>query len=101
MPDTPVALPPVTVVGNATAPFIYFDLAPTYGTNSGAIEIELTARTIIPVIETNSIRNEAVIVAHLRCSPVAAGSLREAITKALEMLTQPSQPQAQSGAKLN
>jgi hypothetical protein len=86
---------------NATAPFIYFDTAATYGTNNGAIEIELTARTIIPVVETNSVRNEALITAHIRCSPNAAMSLKFAIEKALEMLANPAQPQAQPGPKLN
>jgi hypothetical protein len=69
------------------APFIYFDLAVTYGTMAGAIQIELAARTLVPV-EDGSTRPEFVITGRLRCSPAAISSLRDAIDRTLELLRQ-------------
>lgn len=66
------------------APFIYFDHAPTFGTQSGAIQVELAARIIAPA--QGGTRNDFVLTAHLRCSPNAALELRNAIDKALGML---------------
>jgi hypothetical protein len=66
------------------APFIYFDGSVTHGVNAGAIQIELAANAIVP--EGQAVRTDVLIVAHLRCSPNAAISLRDSIDKALEML---------------
>lgn len=71
-------------LASTEAPFIYFDSAPTFGTGSGAIQIELAARIIVPV--SGGTRNDFVLTAHLRCSPAAAIDLRNAIDKALGML---------------
>lgn len=98
MAESEGSKPAQPVVGNATAPFIYFDAAVTFGTNNGVIEIELASRSIVPA---NGTRNEVIMTAHLRCSPNAAASLREAIDKALAMLANSAQPQAQPGTKLN
>jgi hypothetical protein len=62
------------------APFIYFDAAPTYGVNNGAIQVELAASTVLPD-GSGAVRIDVLITAHLRCSPTAAMSLREAIDK--------------------
>lgn len=78
------------------APFIYFDFAPTFGVMGGAIQVELAARTLIPT-ETGGALAEIISTAHLRCSPVAARGLLEALTKALEMAEQP-QPNLSAGA---
>lgn len=92
MTDTPDSkLPPY--VGNSAAPFIYFDFVPTYGILDGAIQLELAARTMLPG-EGSNVPNEVVCTAHLRCSPTAAATLRDSLTKALEMLQQPSAPPA-------
>jgi hypothetical protein len=85
------------------APFIYFDIAPTYGTMAGAIQIELASRVLIPT-EDGRTRAEFVVTGRLRCSPVAIANLREAIDKSLELLKQiQEQPAgaAAAGGKLN
>src|SRR6266446_5276027 len=63
------------------APFIYFDGVPTYGVNAGAIQLELAANVLLP--DGKGVKIDVVITAHLRCSPVAAVALREAINQAL------------------
>jgi hypothetical protein len=70
-----------------TAPFIYFDVAPTFGTAAGAIQIELASRTLVPT-EDGKVRAELVVTGRLRCSPTAIADLRQAIDKALELLKQ-------------
>jgi hypothetical protein len=66
------------------APFIYFDGVVTFGVNHGAIQIELGANTIVP--EGTGTKTDVLVTAHLRCSPSAAVSLRDMITKALDMV---------------
>lgn len=89
----------------ASAPFIYFDAAPAYGTLSGAIEVELTARTLIPNFGGGATTTEIVPTARLRCSPFAAAALMESLRQALEMLKklqeQSSKVQAAAATKLN
>jgi hypothetical protein len=72
-----------------TTPFIYFDIVPTFGVMEGAIQIELAARTISP--DGAGTKLDFICTAHLRCSPVAALALRDAITKAVDMLQQPQE----------
>jgi hypothetical protein len=84
-----------------TAPIVYFDVAPTFGTMNGAVQIELATRVLVPVPD-GSVRLEFVINGRLRCSPAAAASLREALDKSLEMLQQPqAAPAAAAAGKLN
>jgi hypothetical protein len=68
------------------APFIYFDGISCFGTNNGAVQIELASNVIVP--HGPGVRIELVITAHLRCSPASANKLRHAIDKALAMLEQ-------------
>ena len=86
---------------SGTAPFIYFEAAPTYGTLAGAIQIELASRVLVPR-EDGGVDTHFLATGRLRCSPAAAGFLRDAITKSLELLVQ-AQEQAQQAAakKLN
>jgi hypothetical protein len=105
--DAPTELPPVqpgiTVTGNERAPFIYLDGVATFGTQAGAIQIELAARTILPTPD-GATKNEFVVTAHLRCSPAAAMQLRDAIDKSLAMVQQALEqgsPEAPTGARLN
>lgn len=70
-------------VGNAAAPFIYFDYAPTFGVMNGVLRIELAADTIVS--DDRGTRTEVVWVAHLRGSVGAAASLRDALDRALGM----------------
>src|SRR5947209_8432345 len=71
------------------APFIYFDGVSCMGTHNGAIQIELAANSLMP--EGTGVRVDVLVTAHLRCGPVAAAALREAIDKALELLKQGQQ----------
>jgi hypothetical protein len=82
--NTPV---PPSFKNPDTVPFIYFDVAPTFGTMAGAIQIELAARILLPTPDGGA-KAEFVTTAHLRCSPAAAGSLRKAIEKCLELVKQ-------------
>ncbi len=72
----------------SNAPFVYFDGAPAYGTIGGAIEIELTSRTLVPTFTGGELSVEIFPVARLRCSPSAAAALIESLTKALALAKQ-------------
>lgn len=98
MTDTSKSRQPV-VQGAHGAPFIYFDQVPSYGTMLGAIEITLTARAISP--HPTGAYADAVVVAHLRCSPAAAAALSDALTKALEMLPTPVQDTPPPSSAIN
>jgi hypothetical protein len=76
------AIPPYRNV--STAPFVYFDFVAAYGVANGVIEIELTARCLIPGEEAPT--TESVPVARLRCSTTAIRSLEYTITKVMELL---------------
>jgi hypothetical protein len=65
------------------APFVYCDGVALFGVNSGVIQLELAANTIMP--EGTGTRTDVLITAHLRCSPNTAIGIRDAITRALEM----------------
>jgi hypothetical protein len=75
---------PPSFRGSDSAPFVYFDVAPTYGVFSGAVEIEVAARMLLP--EGADTKVEFVTTGHLRCSPAAAANLRDALNAALKML---------------
>jgi hypothetical protein len=76
-----------------SAPFIYFDIVPTHGTFSGAVQIELASRILIPA-PGDGVEVRFRSTGHLRCSPSAAGHLRDALTAALKMLEQPQEEPA-------
>jgi hypothetical protein len=88
--ELPPVQPTIALTGNEWAPFIYCDGVSALGTQAGAIQIELAARTILPTPDGGT-RNEYVATAHLRCSPAAAIALKEALDKALAMLAQAMQ----------
>ena len=44
-------LPPPVFKDSHSAPFVYFDIAPSYGVMAGAIEVELAARILIPSMD--------------------------------------------------
>jgi hypothetical protein len=84
------------------AAFIYFDAAPTYGTLNGAVQIELVSRVMRPIGPgPTDIAVEFLITDHIRCSPAAAISLRDALNRALELLQQPQAAPATEANKLN
>jgi hypothetical protein len=72
-----------------TAPVIYFDLAPTFGTLAGVVQIELASRILIPTADGGA-SAKFVAVGRLRCSPTAARYLREALDRSLEMIERPA-----------
>jgi len=72
----------------ATAPVIFFDVAPAFGTVNGAIMIELAAPVVIPQPD-GSVQFEMHCVAKLRCAPAALGSLKQAIDQLLTMQAAP------------
>lgn len=68
----------------ATAPFVFFDNVPVYGSIGGIIEIELAARMLMPKPD-GAIIADMSCAAHLRCNPMAAIMLIDALQKALDM----------------
>jgi hypothetical protein len=99
----PAVAPKPAYKNDDTAPFVYFDVVPTYGIMGGTIQIELAARTLTPNPNGPPI-TEFVATGRLRCSLAAANQLREAIDKTIKMLMdaqaeQHSEPAA--AAKLN
>lgn len=87
MADEPTPKGPgitVAPITSEVAPFIYCDGVATYGHNSGIIQIELAANTIVP-LGGNGTRVDVMITGHLRCSVAAAQQLRDSITRALDM----------------
>ena len=82
-----------------TAPFVYFDIAPSHGIMGGAIQIELAARILNPKPD-GTVEVKFVTTGRLRCSPIAAANLRNAIDAALTMLGQPQQSHV-AAAKMN
>ena len=67
------------------APFVWFDTAPLYGHDDGAVIIELAARTIV-ASTTGGATSEFVIAGRLRCTATGAKDLRSAIDSALKMI---------------
>lgn len=70
-----------------TAPVVYFDSVPVFGTFGGVIEMELSTRVMLPKADGGVIV-ESMCSAHLRCPPAAAGQLIESLQRALKMLEQ-------------
>ena len=81
----PTRTPPYRNVDNA--PFVYFDVVPSFGVMNGTVQIELAARTLSPA--GRDVEVELVACGRLRCSPAAAQALRDAIDKTLKMLAEP------------
>ena len=71
----------------ASAPVIYFDAAPALGQANGVVSIVLSAMLLSPQTDAQVVADGA-CVAHLRGTPAAMKSLREAIDKALGMVGQ-------------
>ncbi|WP_210484439.1 hypothetical protein [Microvirga antarctica] len=67
----------VSAVASATAPFIYFDNASTFGINEGVANITLEANRVMVV--GGEVRGDRVIVAHVRMSVGAIARLKSAI----------------------
>lgn len=75
----------IPIHGTTSAPFIYFDAISAHGIMNGAIEVELVARTLSAASD-GGVTIGSVCTAHLRCSPISARMLIDALTDALAML---------------
>jgi hypothetical protein len=80
-------------------PFIYFDGVASYGISNGAIQIELAASVLVP--NEHDTKTDAVMTAHLRCTPAAAMSLHQALNKLFEVLNMPTAAVSQLAGKPN
>jgi hypothetical protein len=72
---------------STNAPFIYFDMAPSYGVTSGILGVTLEAVRTMRV--ENNIVNDRVVTAHLRMSLEAAKQLRAALDGAILIASPP------------
>jgi hypothetical protein len=81
-----IASPPLSQIGSANAPFIYFEGAPTFGFDGAVGNITLEAITHIAT--EDRIVSERRVVAHLRMSAKGLASLKEAI-ESIELMANP------------
>jgi hypothetical protein len=79
-------LPP-EYIAVPTAPIIYFDFAPAYGVMGGVVQIELASRAWVP-FQDGSVGMPTIETCRLRCNPVAAKNLKDALEAALKLLEQ-------------
>ena len=84
MAVNPKAAPGQLLKNTAAAPMIHYDGVPVFGTQKNIVEIELSARVLLPKPD-GSVQADLVCVAHLRGSLAAATYLRDALDKALAM----------------
>jgi hypothetical protein len=83
------------------APLIHFDHVGAYGTMNGSIEVELATRILVPKGD-GSTGVKFLASGRLRCTPIAATNLRNALDAALKMLEQPeANMAAMAASKLN
>jgi hypothetical protein len=98
LPVTVEAIPSVqgglSGLGSASAPFLYFENAPAFGTMNGIIKVTLTATRDMP-LANNKIASDHVVVAHLRMNMAAARALKSALDGAI-LLASPSPTDAQN-----
>jgi hypothetical protein len=85
---------------NFSAPIIYFDVASAHGVTNSAIQIELASRILVPHAD-GTVASEFLTTGRLRCSPTAANHLRNAIVKAIEMLSLPKRATTESTGEIN
>ena len=100
MADAPETPTPPAYRNSEAAPFVYFDIVPTFGVFGGAVQIELASRVLVPAGGAG-VTTEFMVTGRLRCSPAAANHLRETIDKALQMFDQPLQQSGSGSATLN
>ena len=92
MPDEPAVSPPVpqiplSTIGSAVAPVIYFEGAPNFGFNEGVANITLEALVYTSI--NGAIITERQTVAHLRMSAQGMARLKSAVA-GIELLTNPA-----------
>lgn len=85
---------------NYSAPIIYFDVASAHEVTNGAVQIELASRILVPRPD-GTVVSEFLTTGRLRCSPTAANHLRNAIAKAVEMLSLPKDATTETTGEIN
>jgi hypothetical protein len=80
--DDPTPVPPY--VNSSTAPFVYFDVAATFGLFNGAILIEVACQTLAH--SPKGVIRELLCTGRLRCTPAGARSLRDALNAARSLM---------------
>ena len=70
-----------------TAPVVYFDGVPVFGTFNGMVELELVMRMMSPKPD-GSVQVDMNCVAHLRCTVLAAEQLMDVLERVLQRHTQ-------------
>jgi hypothetical protein len=99
-PNATITTQPPLYEDLGTAPFIYFDMAPSFGVMAGAVQIELASRILIPNA-SGGVDVKFIATAHLRCSPAAAQNLRSALEATLKMFEQPQEQPSVAAGRLN
>ncbi len=79
-------MPELSLSGSASAPFVYFDVASTYGFSNGIANVTLEASRALSI--DGRVVTDRVVVAHLRMSRQAALGLRAALN-GIELLATP------------
>jgi hypothetical protein len=85
--DHPREMPPISELGSANAPLLYFDEASAFGHVNGIIRLTLDAARMYPATPDPGVKIDRVVVAHLRMNIAAARSLKTAIDGALLLAT--------------
>ena len=94
-------LPPSVELGDPDAvPIVYFDHVPCYGVTNGSIQLELAASVLKPNADGKT-KSVLIGTAHLRCSPLAARHLRDAIDRLLATMTRSVQQPPGSAAPVS
>ncbi|MEH2510563.1 hypothetical protein V1291_001917 [Nitrobacteraceae bacterium AZCC 1564] len=91
-PSVPVDPHYLPVEGTMDAPIIFFEICPTYGNNSGLINVML-ATGLIEAAPHGKVKSRVKAVAHLRMTTAAAVNLRDTLNNALLMGTQAKKPE--------
>ncbi|WP_294537124.1 hypothetical protein [uncultured Rhodoblastus sp.] len=78
--------PPLSLIGSASAPFVYFEGAPTFGFD-GAIG-NITLEAITHIATDDRVVSERRVVAHLRMGAKGLASLKRAI-ESIELMANP------------
>jgi hypothetical protein len=87
MADTPAMTPDphfMPVEGTTEAPIIFFEVCPTFGNNSGLINLMLAAG-LIDSAPHGKVVSRGKAVAHLRMTVAGATNLRDTLNNALLM----------------
>ena len=78
---------PIPIIGNLSAPFVYFDRVAAQGTHHGVVHFELVAVTTVS--DGQQTATQIVTTAHLRCSLAALENLKQSIA-GIELMRAPA-----------